>query len=150
MSKSLSQFNDHQKTSENIKTPLILCISEEKEKSQSIIVFFQTYGRLKAHNICESSVTLEEYDWKSISVKSYVTRISTNGFAGIKIKLHPGKAYKFSFDCNTSYCLNLFSREEFFFEDEAKYLLERQGVKCREFEDISPAQQQGSCIILFK
>jgi hypothetical protein len=150
MSKSMSQFNDHQKPSDNIKTPLVLCISEEKERSQSILLFFQTYGRSNPQCMYESSFTLEEYDWKSISVKSYVARISTNAFASIQVKLHPGKTYKFSVDCNTSYCLNLFSREDFFFEDEAKYMLEKHGVKCREFEDISPAQQQGSWIILFK
>jgi hypothetical protein len=58
MVKTVSQLNDPQKPIEILKTPSILSISDEKE--QTIVLFFQTYGRYKATTTAhQPSVTIE-------------------------------------------------------------------------------------------
>lgn len=150
-SKSIFQIIDPQKPVESFRIPSILAIPEDRETSQSVLLFFQTYGRFKSPtNSGSHSVILEEYDWKSIAFKKSIARISSNGCAAVFTKLKPGQSYKFSIDCSSSCCVTILSRDDFYFEDEAKYLLEKHQIKCREFEDSSPAQQQGSWCTLFK
>lgn len=49
-----------------------------------------------------------------------------------------------------AYHLQILSREDFYLEDESKYLAEKLQVKVKEFEDICPAQTTGTYAVIMK
>lgn len=59
-------------------------------------------------------------------------------------------AYRISVLGSTPYHLTVYSKEEIGMEEESKYLVDKKGLKMREFEELSPAQQAGAWSILFK
>ena len=59
-------------------------------------------------------------------------------------------AYRFIVDCPTSYCLSLWSKDDFNLEDESKYLTEKLGLIVRDIDESYQAQQANTWFILFK
>ncbi|KAJ3113426.1 hypothetical protein HDU96_003399 [Phlyctochytrium bullatum] len=55
------------------------------------------------------------------------------------------RGYKFTVDCPTSYHISFYSREDFFLDDEGKYLQERLGLHVKDIDESFPAQSSGSC-----
>lgn len=80
--KYISQINDPQKPVESFKTTSVLSVSEDKD---SLILFFQTFGRRN-----QASVSVEEYDWKSLVQKKPLQRLTSNGASATLLKLTPG------------------------------------------------------------
>lgn len=63
--------------------------------------------------------------------------------------LKSSAAYRLSIDSQNPYFITMYSRDEFYYEDEAKYVADRLAVKVKEFEEsvTIPASSWG---ILFK
>jgi hypothetical protein len=61
-------------------------------------------------------------------------------------------AYRFPVECysNIPYCLTILAKDEVYLEDEAKYLADKCGVRCREIEEQAAALAPGAWSILFR
>jgi hypothetical protein len=119
--------------------------------SDGILLFISTFGRIcPGYSLGSSTLLIQEYSEIPESFKNTKLKFTTNGHQTVLFKPKPNTDYVINFDHSNSLSMTLLSNEEFFFEDEAKYLTERKGYKAREFEEISPAQQAGSWNILFK
>ncbi|KAJ3104288.1 hypothetical protein HDU97_009364 [Phlyctochytrium planicorne] len=154
--KSTQCVIDPTKPADVIKIPPLLYLPEGG-KEATIIISVSTYGRCKAEGLSSTtSVTVEPYEWKYGSTlpgfrKKPLLRINTNGAAGSCLKVNQcKKAYRITIDCPTSYHITFYSREDFFLEDEGKYLSDKLGLFVRDIDETFPTQQAGSWFVLFK
>ncbi|KAJ3217012.1 hypothetical protein HDU67_008657 [Dinochytrium kinnereticum] len=118
-----------------VKVPPVLYLPENS-KDTTIIAMVSTYGRCKAEGTSQiTSVIMEPYEWRYGSTfsgfrKKPMLRINTNGILGAYLKLS--------------------QREDFYLEDEGKYLQEKLGLSVRDVEESFPAQPANSWFVMFK
>lgn len=53
-------------------------------------------------------------------------------------------------DCQTSYSISIWSRDEFCLEDSGKFVFDKFGIQVRDIDDVLPAQVAHSWSVLFK
>lgn len=152
VTKSITNIYDPQKPVETFRIPYVLCTAEDLFVGQEsgILVMVSTYGRAFNQKSSGISCLIEEYVWKSPEVTDPVLRMASNGFSATFFNPTPGVGYKISMEGHSSYSISIYSREDFSLEDESKFLMEKNGLKMREWEDTLPPQQPGSWAILFK
>jgi hypothetical protein len=152
-----SIYGDPNKPIDNIKNLSLLYTSPEFITDSGIIITLASVGK----NSFASNLILDEFTWQSIQARESCLKVTSNGIAGTFFSPSPGyyynyffdlrAGYRFSVEGSNSYIITIFSKEEFYLDDEAKYLTDRFDVKIREFEDTLPAQTvTPSWNILFK
>ncbi|KAI8853937.1 hypothetical protein BC829DRAFT_439713 [Chytridium lagenaria] len=130
---------DPAKPSDVIKIPPVLYLPDGA-KDTTIIAMVSTYGRCKSEGAATvTSVVLEPYEWKYGSTfsgfrKKPALRMNTNGVIGSCLKMSQ----------------SFYSREDFFLEDEGKYLQEKLGLFVRDVDETFPAQASASWFVIFK
>jgi hypothetical protein len=127
--------------------------SDFNYEGDGILIFISTFGknRHSFHNGIPS-LTIDEYSFEVTPCKSNPVKISCNGVQTVLFFPKRDQVYTFDFNPFHSVSINVLSKyDDFWLEDEAKYLVDQKGMKMREFEECSAAQQHpNSWNILFK
>ncbi|KAJ3127400.1 hypothetical protein HK098_006389 [Nowakowskiella sp. JEL0407] len=148
--KTIQHILDPSKQTDTLRLPQILYFPDSVQ-CNSTLLSLSTYGKVKEQIQQTTSVIVEEYNWKYSSVnESPVMRIATNAILSTFLKVGYPQSFRFVIDCQTAYSISLWSREEFYLEDEGKYCSERLGLNVRDIDDVIPIQPPNTWFILFK
>ncbi|KAJ3302382.1 hypothetical protein HDV03_005023 [Kappamyces sp. JEL0829] len=152
LSKTISNIADPAKPVDTLKSPLILYTPEDATlgSESGFLVMLSTFGRVLAQSSGMTNVIAEEYSWNGTLSNGPAWRMTSNGVSSTFMTPTPGVGYRLAIDGPSPFVVTIFSKEDFYLEDEAKFLQERNSVKMREFEDTLPAQTAGSWSILLK